>query len=356
MAGSAAEAEREEQHQQQGDAVTIEEPEAELLPPTTSLPPSQPLSSRAVASLGRASSLIPPPSPASSVRAETGSDAGDSDYINSSTSQANLPGRPINSRMSSVSSMRSINYQSNHPNSLLHSSLPRSQSGLDTPVDNTDALSDVSTDVCPPETPRPVQDVETPTTNRIQRASPDTPLVAVAGAVSQEENGTEPPPPTPTPAGVGEPSSSATVPQVTGNSTATPPGGAPVPPAKPFVNPFSSFGGSSSSPFGSSSTASPFGSSSTSNSKSATTSGFGGASTFGSSSTASPFGSTSAASPFASAGAKASSEAEDDQQEKESRYIGDNAVEEQGKIFSSQSEGGLSHVIIEREYWLTRVC
>lgn len=329
------------------------------------LPPSQPLTKPAVQALGRASSLMPPPSPASSIRAETGSNAGDSDQASE---------RPPPSRMSSMSSMRSVHVTHSHTGSAssshlqLHSALPRSETSS---VDiNSDALSDISTDVAPPETPRPVKDIEN------APSAPPTPLAHVAGAAPVEAEGTEPPPPTPAVADGGKktadddqrsaspagPSTTTTMtgagmPAVQANfgrptssfggsgSTTASPGA-----AKPFVNPFSSFGAAKSSPFASSPSSSPFGSASTS--KVTNPSNLGTAKPFGASPSASPFGFTSGASPFASAGASGSNqksafenkpaaekESEDEEQTEDVDRAAEIAHGDDEKIFSSQNEG-----------------
>lgn len=387
---SAAEAEAEKHLRgsaSNGEEDMVEEPEDVLTPPASGagsaraaaissmeesdsyLPPSQPLTRPAVAALGRSSTLIPPPSPASSIRAETGSNAGESDYIGGPYSETGAtPGRPSASRMSSMTSLRSVNTSQAVPGSLsanqtshhlhLHSSLPKSASSLDVA---SDALSDISTEANPPGTPRPLQDAD----------APSTPLANVAGVTPLEENGTDPPPPTPSGAETDAPASTNAPTSSAGASTgpAAPPVQAnfgrptssfttssPSSSAKGFVNPFSSFGSSTSSPFASSSS-SPFGSAKTSapatSSNLSTAKPFGPASGFGGvGSSASPFATagTSSKSPFATApstttaagaaDAGASDVLHNADDNSEGDAVGTRAREEtsQEKIFSSQNE------------------
>lgn len=231
--------------------------------------------------------------------------------------------------MTSISSMRSVTYAGG---SLLHSALPKSTSGLETPRDD---LSDVSTDVAPPETPRPPVDLVDP-------SAPPTPLLAAAGASAQESSGEMPPPPTPV-----EPAASAS-PAPSAHAQA-----AQATPSKPFVNPFSSLGSSTSSPFAAPST-SAFGAAASGSSKS---SGFNVPSTSSNLSTAKPiggsafgaFGGAGSASPFASGTSKTnaltrkepepSSSKADEENEEEENVSGSNALQkEENKIFSSSEE------------------
>ena len=322
------------------------------------LPPSAPLKMAAVATLGRSSSLFPPPSPASSIRAETGSNAGDSDYLSTTFE----PNRFSASRMTSLSSMKNAQ---NIPSSLssfssssslsshhlhLHSSLPRSASGLD----NSDALSDISTEANPPGTPRPMAELDAP-------SAPPTPLAARNDIYASGAQGTQPPPPTPadtrsvspTPTPISNPVSTASTtttnavqanfgrptsfaPMSTSISSSTP--------AKAFVNPFSSFG-NFTSPFASSSSVMP-----SVDLKSATNAP-------SDVNTAKPFASVEAsesgsASPFASAGASSiagrnafnastlsdyTGEFERSEQEQDQRVRGEED-KENNKVFSSQAE------------------
>ena len=368
---SAAEAERQadfphthpnrlDDKHRQGD-ITISEPEDLSVEAVASdvgmvggddhFPPAAPLKMSAVATLGRASH-IPPPSPASSVRAETGSNAGDTDYLTSTFD----PSRPGASRMSSMSSMRSAY---NNPSSSLlstphlhlHSSLPRSASGLDT----SDALSDISTEANPPGTPRPSTEQGIPPT-------PPTPVGAVAGISADEDKGIMPPPPTlaetnsasptattssiragpastasanPIQANFGRPTSSFSTLASSTPASSTP--------SKPFVNPFSSFGNSTSSPFAASST---FGSKAAampnSSSNLSTATPFGPEGSFGSGS-ASPFAiasTTSTANKNAfdvstPTGSLADNKANMDDQESQA---GSEDNKENNKVFSLQSE------------------
>lgn len=318
---SAAAAENEPEFRHQDGDVVIQEPEEVPETPSTAMPPPAStsrlpaLTAPAVAALGRSSSLIPPPSPASSIRAETGSNAGDSDYLNNDF-PASIRAGP--SRMSSISSMRSVTYSSG---SLLHSALPKSTSGLETPRDD---LSDVSTDVAPPETPRPPVEVA-------DASAPPTPLLATAGAAAQEPSGEVPPPPTP-----------ATAPATSKPAQATP--------AKAFVNPFSSLGSSTSSPFASTSA---FGAAA----GSSKSSGFNAPSTSSNLSTAKPIGSSAfgafggagSASPFASGTSKTnalarkepepSSSKDDEDKEDYDGGVAEEALQrEENKIFSSSEE------------------
>ena len=326
---SAAAAESEPEFRHQDGDVVIQEPEELPETPATAMPPPSSSTSRlpaltapAIAALGRSSSLIPPPSPASSVRAETGSNAGDSDYLNNDF-PVSARGGP--SRMSSMSSMRSVTYSGG---SLFHSALPRSSTGPETP---SDALSDVSTDVAPPETPRPPVDA-------VDASTPSTPLLPSATAISRGPSAEVPPPYEP----AEEASSSvqSARPQPTQST-----------PAKSFVNSFSSLGSSTSSPFASSSS-SAFGAAA--NSKS---SAFGSSSASSNLSTAKPiggsgfgaFGGAGTASPFASGAGKTNaltrkgSEAVAAQEEDDAADENDVATKEglerdENKIFSSSEE------------------
>lgn len=328
LPSSAAEAEREnELHHTEGDVV-ISGPEvssddnhftAHAITPLVDLPPTAPVTSSAVSNIQNAPRFVPPPSPASSLRAETGSNIGDTDYLDAQSAS----GRHSSSRMSSVSSLRSFaNNQASGSTKLsthhlnLHSALPKSTSstGFDTP---SDALSDISTEANPPETPHPLADSDAHSGGGASKGaslistpdvsappSPAAPVLNAQPLLSKSSS---------VQANFGRPTSSFS-PAATNTSS--------VGAAKAFVNPFSSFGGA---------TASPFASSAGSASKSGFSAAPGNSSNL---STATPlvssFGSALAASPFAAASAAGTStfgsenannhkeQADDDQKDKSS--------------------------------------
>lgn len=361
---AAAEADPEFKGHLDGDVI-IQEPEpvstssgsasSKAPVPQLSTSSSFPLTAPAVAALSRASSsLIPPPSPASSVRAETGSNAGDSDYLMNDFPASMRPGP---SRMSSVSSMRSVV----NTGGFLHSALPpRTGSGVDS---FSDALSDVSTDVIPPETPRPA----IPDQDDATASAPPTPLAAAGSAAAQASNGSTSPTASSGPAAslgqteARQPSSTQTagVAHAAGGVQAnfgrsTPAFSAissSAAPAKPFVNPFSSFGSAASSPFASSSKPAATGSAASSSAGAVSGSSTGSAKPFGTSSFGA-FGSSSA-SLFASQAGKKSALGKselgstaadkDDEEEDEDKDTVEQdgsleAEKESGKVFSTTSE------------------
>lgn len=291
LPSSAAEAERNgELHQQDGDVVIDEAstPAASVTAagvPAFDLPPHDPVTKTAVSAIQNAPRFVPPPSPASSVRAETGSNAGDTDYLDS------LSATRTTSRMSSMSSLRGFSNSSAGPSTPhlhLHSALPKStsSSGFDTP---SDALSDISTEANPPETPRPLTELETPILASINTDGKIPSLASTPTEVSA--------PPSPAAPVLNAPSASGSTPLVQANfgrptSSYSPANSSQAPvsasiTSKPFVNPFSSFGSGTSSPFASSKSKSTTNPSTSSNlSTAAPILGFGG------SSSASPFAST----------------------------------------------------------------
>ena len=362
---AAAEADPEFKGHLDGDVI-IQEPEpvststgsasSKTAIPQLNTSSSFPLTAPAVAALSRASSsLIPPPSPASSVRAETGSNAGDSDYLMNDFPASMRPGP---SRMSSVSSMRSVV----NTGGFLHSALPpRVGSGVDS---FSDALSDVSTDVIPPETPRPaIADQD----DAIASAPPTPLAAATSSAAAQASNGSTSPTASTGPASslveteASQSSSNQTAGAAQGTGGVQANFGRSTPafsatsssaaPTKPFVNPFSSFGSAASSPFASSSKPAATGSAASSIAGAGTGSSSGGAKPFGTSSFGA-FGSGSA-SPFANQAGKrsalgkselgttAADRDDDDEEEDKDAVEQDGSLEaekESGKVFSTTSE------------------
>jgi hypothetical protein len=290
LPASAAEAERNgDLHHNEGDIVIDDVSAPQALSENTSLPqvelpPQAPVTASAISAIQNAPRFIPPPSPASSVRAETGSNAGDSDYLdNGSVSRHSA------SRMTSVSSMRSLAGSSSltTPHLHLHSALPKSSSttGLETP---SDALSDISTETNPPATPRPISEVDTPilaplatkvgsSMSSIELSAPPSPAAPVLNAQGATAGNPL------VQANFGRPTSSyapaTSTPPATLSSDSS---------SKPFVNPFSSFGSANASPFASS-TKSAFSSLPSTSSNLSTTRPL---SAFGGSSDASPFAGT----------------------------------------------------------------
>ncbi|KAL7006050.1 hypothetical protein EMMF5_004388 [Cystobasidiomycetes sp. EMM_F5] len=314
MPASAAAAEHQQNGLTHGEGdVIISEPdnvenssaEADRTRAAYGLPPSAPLTAPAVNALGRSSSLIPPPSPASSVRAETGSVAGDNDYIGDQSANYHFQA-PVASRQSSMSSMRSVHASGSSslsaPHPLVSSALPRSSSATGFDI-ASDALSDISTEVNPPETPRPLAEAD----------STSTPLLAGVSGSALYDSGNASLPASPSITARGPAYTSVASKQASGGSTgdnklgtvqanfgrpmgsfasssgassSSAASGSGTPASKGYSNPFASFGSSSS--------ASPF-ASKTSTTTTATSN----------LSTAKPFGSgfatTSAASPFTNA-------------------------------------------------------
>ncbi|KAK9893993.1 hypothetical protein P389DRAFT_101975 [Cystobasidium minutum MCA 4210] len=254
LPASAAEAERTgELHHKDGDVVIDESASRSGTSlPALDLPPHAPVTNTAVSAIQNAPRFVPPPSPASSVRAETGSNIGDTDYLDSMSASRTT------SRMSSMSSLRgAANSASGSTTSHLHlhSALPNtssSSSSFDTP---SDALSDISTEANPPETPRPLAEVDTPlatpvgvdgksATSAAQLADisgPPSPAAPVLNAQGLSSNASPL-----VQANFGRPTSSYSP----GPSNAA--ASASSTTSKPFVNPFSSFGSATSSPFASS--------------------------------------------------------------------------------------------------------
>lgn len=308
LPASAAEAERTgELHHHDGDVVIDEAstPSGKDLP-SLDLPPHAPVTNTAVSAIQNAPRFVPPPSPASSVRAETGSNIGDTDYLDS------LSASKITSRMSSMSSLRGAAAGSSTPHLHLHSALPNSSSssGFDTP---SDALSDISTEANPPETPRPLGEVDTPTLAPI---GIDGKLASLASEPIDLSGPPSPAAPVLNAPGVSGSSGTPLVQANFGRPTSsyspgpwTPAGASTTTNSKPFVNPFSSFGSATSSPFASSTkpkqSSIPSTSSNLSTAKPLTG--------FGNVSAASPFASTTSASTSAfDTGASQQDQAEDD--------------------------------------------